>query len=75
MKIDKVKIMSIDWINAVWKENLTKFVHATDSKYERYKCPVFLSTFITSTDLTRQQKKEISSLVNSNGGVSTNIAL
>lgn len=68
VKIDKVKIMSIDWINAVWKENLTKFVHATDSKYERYKCPVFLSTFITSTDLTRQQKKEISSLVNSNGG-------
>ncbi|XP_043474546.1 DNA topoisomerase 2-binding protein 1-A isoform X2 [Leptopilina heterotoma] len=68
VKIETVKIMTIDWINAIWKENLTKFIQATDSKFDRYKCPVFLNTFITSTDLPRQQKKEISSLVNSNGG-------
>lgn len=62
--------MTIDWISAIWKENMTKFIKATDSKFDRYKCPVFLNTFITSTDLQKHQKKEIMTLVNANGGVS-----
>ncbi|XP_051154922.1 DNA topoisomerase 2-binding protein 1 isoform X2 [Leptopilina boulardi] len=68
VKKESIKIMTIDWISAIWKENMTKFIKATDSKFDRYKCPVFLNTFITSTDLQKHQKKEIMTLVNANGG-------
>ena len=69
----KIRIMTVDWINAVWKENLTKFIKATDSCFEKYKCPIFMNLIVTATDLSKQEKLEIENLVTSNGGVSISL--
>lgn len=66
----KLKIMTVDWINAVWKENLTNFMKATDSSFEIHKCPVFMNAIVTATDLSKSEKLEIKNLVTANGGVS-----
>ncbi|XP_033225645.1 DNA topoisomerase 2-binding protein 1 isoform X2 [Belonocnema kinseyi] len=64
----KIKIMTVDWINAVWKENLTNFVKATDPSFEIHKCPVFMNAIVTATDLSKNEKLEIKNLVTANGG-------
>ena len=63
--------MTVDWINAVWEENLTKHIKATDSSFDKYKCPVFMNVIVTATDLSKQEKLEIKNLISAHGGVST----
>ncbi|KAG7202053.1 hypothetical protein KM043_004733 [Ampulex compressa] len=64
----KISIVTKEWVEAVWKANLNKFVAANDSIFDKYKCPVFLNLIVTSTNLPRWQKEEIKRLINEHGG-------
>ncbi|XP_015595302.1 DNA topoisomerase 2-binding protein 1-A isoform X2 [Cephus cinctus] len=57
------------WLDAVWNTNLQQFVKATDSMFDKYKCPVFLNLVITSTNLPRREKDELKKLIDNNGGI------
>jgi hypothetical protein len=64
-----IKIVTIDWLKSVWETNLKEPTPATDSIFDKYKCPVFLNLIVTSTNLNKRQKDDIKRIINSHGGV------
>ena len=66
----KIPVMTKEWIEAVWKENLKEVIKADDKIFDRYKCPVFMNLIVTSTNIQRRQKEEIKCLIQQHGGVS-----
>lgn len=65
----KIPIVTKEWVEAIWEENLKSFVTPNDSMFNKYKASVFLNLVVTSTNLPKRQKEEIKRLINSNGGV------
>ena len=65
----KIPIVTKEWVEAIWEENLKSFVTPDDSMFNKYKASVFLNLVVTSTNLPKRQKEEIKRLINSNGGV------
>ena len=65
-----IKIFTYQWILEIWEANLKKFVSADDSKFLKFKCPVFFKLIITTTNLSKNSEKEIKLLISENGGVS-----
>ena len=39
----EICVMTKDWLEEVWKTSSTDYISATDPKFLRYKCPVFLN--------------------------------
>lgn len=65
-----IKIMTEQWIYAVWKMNLQEFVKANHATFDKFKCPVFFNLSVTTSNFPRQQKKEIQDLIETHQGVS-----
>lgn len=65
-----IKIVTLDWVKAVWDTNIKESISAVDSTFEKFRCPVFLNLVVTSTSLNKREKEDIKKLINSNGGVS-----
>ncbi|KAF3420403.1 hypothetical protein E2986_06198 [Frieseomelitta varia] len=65
----KIPIVTKEWVEAIWEENLKSFVTPNDSMFNKYKASVFLNLVVTSTNLPKRQKEEIKRLINSNGGI------
>lgn len=65
----KIPIVTKEWVEAIWEENLKSFVTPNDSMFNKYKASVFLNLVVTSTNFPKRQKEEIKRLINSNGGV------
>ncbi|KAJ8681698.1 hypothetical protein QAD02_017490 [Eretmocerus hayati] len=63
-----IKIVTIDWVKSVWETNLTETIPATDSQFEKHKCPVFFNLVVTTTNLSKRQKEEVRKLISDNGG-------
>ncbi|KFM76256.1 DNA topoisomerase 2-binding protein 1, partial [Stegodyphus mimosarum] len=62
-------IMVPDWVNAVWENGQHALLHATDSSFDKYKCPVFKGLIITVSQLSAEERAAIKSLVERNGGI------
>jgi len=62
------KIMTPEWIHAVWNESQTKNAKATDEQFDVYKCPIFKGCTISVTGLDATTRQDIKQLCNSNGG-------
>ncbi|XP_057320530.1 DNA topoisomerase 2-binding protein 1-A isoform X3 [Microplitis mediator] len=63
-----IPVYTYDWIKKVWQENLKTFISATDSRFDRYKCPVFLNIVVTASNIGKRDKETIKQLIMSNGG-------
>lgn len=60
-------LMTVEWVDAVWNEGLKRNIHATDTVFEKFKCPIFHQLEITTTNLSVQEKNRLKELINSNG--------
>ncbi|XP_058791574.1 DNA topoisomerase 2-binding protein 1 isoform X2 [Phymastichus coffea] len=63
-----IKIVTIDWIKSVWDTNLHEIIPATDSIFDKYRCPVFYNLVVTSTSLNKRQKEDVKRLITKHGG-------
>ncbi|XP_063222118.1 DNA topoisomerase 2-binding protein 1-A isoform X2 [Bacillus rossius redtenbacheri] len=70
-KKKKVRLMSVEWVRAVWEASLSRDVLATDEEFERYRCPLFHGVVATCTKLRTAEKKELAALICDHGGVFT----
>lgn len=66
--MQNMKIMKAAWIEAVWNENLRDNILATDKKFETCQVPVFYNLKVTTTGLSRREKKEVEDAINKEGG-------
>ncbi|XP_055297166.1 DNA topoisomerase 2-binding protein 1-A [Sitodiplosis mosellana] len=66
--MQNMKIMKAAWIDEVWKENLSENILATDKTFDEYQLPIFYKLRVTTTGLTRREKKEVEDLVKQEGG-------
>lgn len=64
----KIQIFSGSWLDAVWEENQTGFIKASDPIFNTHRCPVFMNLVVTSTGLSKRRKDEVKRLINENGG-------
>ncbi|CAK9821901.1 DNA topoisomerase 2-binding protein 1-A [Anthophora retusa] len=64
----RIPIVTKEWVEAIWEENLKDFVKADHAMFDKYKASVFLHLVVTSTNLSKRQKEEIKRLINNNGG-------
>lgn len=62
--------MTEQWVNAVWEASLVENVRATSSRFDEYKCPVFMNLVVTTTNLSKRKKLEIKESISAHGGVS-----
>jgi len=59
--------MTEEWVDAVWKESLLCNIVATDSMFDKYKCPPFYKLEITTSGLEGKDREKIISLIDANG--------
>jgi len=59
--------MTEKWVDAVWEESLICNIVATDTKFDKFKCPPFYNLEITTSGLEGKDREIIISLVNGNG--------
>lgn len=64
-----IPVMTERWIEAIWEANVKEFVRFDDSRFDQYKCPVFMNLIVTSTNLSKHQKEAAKKAINENGGV------
>ncbi|XP_046481485.1 DNA topoisomerase 2-binding protein 1 isoform X1 [Neodiprion pinetum] len=64
----KIPVMTENWVTAIWEASLVENIRATSSRFDEYKCPVFMNLVVTSTNLSKR-KKEIKQLITDNGGI------
>lgn len=60
--------MKASWIHEVWKDNLQDNILATDKKFDIHQVPIFYKLRVTTTGLTRREKKEVEDLIGKEGG-------
>ncbi|KAL1116075.1 hypothetical protein AAG570_005570 [Ranatra chinensis] len=64
-----IPIMTSSWVTAVWEESLlSPGVSALDSKFDSHRTPVFHGLEITCSNMSREVKMEMKTLIESNGG-------
>jgi len=59
--------MTEKWVDAVWEESLICNIVATDTKFEKFKCPPFYKLEITTSGLEGKDREIIISLIDKNG--------
>lgn len=59
--------MTEKWVDAVWEESLTCNVVATETKFDKFKCPPFYKLEITTSGLEGKDRENIISLIDENG--------
>lgn len=60
--------MKSSWLLDVWEANSNENVLADSSQFEGHKLPTFYNLSITTSGITRKDKKQIELMVNENGG-------
>lgn len=60
--------MKDSWVYSVWEKNLIDNILATSSKFDTYKLPIFYKLRVTSTGLSRGERKDVEEIVNKEGG-------
>ncbi|GFS61654.1 DNA topoisomerase 2-binding protein 1-A [Nephila pilipes] len=63
-----LSIMIPGWVDDVWENGQQQQLHATDSSYNKYKCPVFKGLVITVSQLSVDERSAIQSIIEGNGG-------
>ncbi|KAL4096856.1 hypothetical protein QTP88_021734 [Uroleucon formosanum] len=63
-----INVMTEKWVDAVWEESLTCNVVATETKFDKFKCPPFYKLEITTSGLEGKDRENIISLIDENGG-------
>lgn len=63
-----MKIMKSSWLSDVWEANSDENVLATSTQFQNHKLPTFYKLAITTTGISRNNKKQIEQMVNENGG-------
>lgn len=61
--------MTDEWVDAVWEESLVRNTISTESKFDKYKCPVFYKLEITTSGLEGVLREEIATIINANGKI------
>lgn len=59
--------MTNEWVEAVWEESTMRNVVASDTMFDKYKCPPFYKLDITTSGLEGNDREKIANLVNKNG--------
>lgn len=65
----KMNIMKSSWIDEVWKENQNDNLPATSPHFDAHKVPEFFNLRVTTTGLTRREKKDVEDIVKNGGGI------
>ncbi|GIY02565.1 DNA topoisomerase 2-binding protein 1-A [Caerostris darwini] len=63
-----LSIMTPEWVNDVWENGQYQQIHATNSSYSKYKCPVFKGLVVTVSQLSVDERSTVQSLIEQNGG-------
>lgn len=63
-----MKVMKSSWVHAVWEINLEENISATNSQFDLHTVPAFFNLAVTTTGLSKKDKKLVEQLVESNGG-------
>lgn len=63
-----MKIMKVSWIHDVWHESSNENFLATSQRFDKHKVPTFYKLRVTTTGLTRREKKEVEQMVTEGGG-------
>lgn len=63
-----MKVMKSSWVHAVWDANLKDNIPATNPQFDHHIVPTFFNLAVTTTGLSRKDKKLVEQLVESNGG-------
>lgn len=63
-----IPVMSVDWVEEVWKMSLDSDVSGTSSIFHKYLLPPFANLNVTSSGIAKREKQQIMTLVNENGG-------
>ncbi|XP_043282964.1 DNA topoisomerase 2-binding protein 1 [Venturia canescens] len=63
-----IPVLTDGWVDAIWQANMKEFVKYDDSRFDGYKCPVFMNLIVTATNLSKNQKETAKKLINENGG-------
>jgi len=61
--------MTEEWVDAVWEESLICNVVATETKFDKYKCPPFYKLEITTSGLEGKDREKIITLIDANGNI------
>lgn len=60
--------MTPSWIEDVWENGQHKQLHATDSSFDKHKCPIFKGLVITVSQLSTSERSELQAIIEENGG-------
>ncbi|CAF1249157.1 unnamed protein product [Didymodactylos carnosus] len=63
-----IPIYTSDWIIEVWNMCQKNICWAQDEQFNKYKCPLFKSLFFTTTGISSQDRLNIQSKIEQNGG-------
>ncbi|GFR12558.1 DNA topoisomerase 2-binding protein 1-A [Trichonephila clavata] len=63
-----LSIMMPSWVEEVWKNGQYQQLHATDSSFNKYKCPVFKGLVITVSQMSVDERSAIQTIIEENGG-------
>ncbi|XP_027851620.2 DNA topoisomerase 2-binding protein 1-B isoform X1 [Aphis gossypii] len=63
-----INIMTEEWVDAVWEESLICNIVATETKFDKYKCPPFYKLEITTSGLEGKDREKLITLIDANGG-------
>ena len=61
-------IMTPQWIIDIWETGQHKQLHASDSCYDRFKCPVFKGLIISVSQLSAEERLTLKKVIEENGG-------
>ncbi|XP_065170414.1 DNA topoisomerase 2-binding protein 1 isoform X3 [Atheta coriaria] len=62
-----IKIMSVEFIDALWEASKTRGIHASHDEFQKFTCPVFLNLNICSTGFSKDEI-QVQKLVEQHGG-------
>lgn len=64
-----INIMTEEWVDAVWEESLICNIVATETKFDKYKCPPFYKLEITTSGLEGKDREKLITLIDANGNI------
>nr|CAB3267172.1 DNA topoisomerase 2-binding protein 1-like [Phallusia mammillata] len=64
----KIPIMTVDWIEHLWKHGQSRYISAKDGKWEEFKCPIFLGCSVSVTGFGTTERSSIQKLITKFGG-------
>jgi len=64
-----IPVMTTNWVDAVWENCQVDLLHATDSKYVKYGCPVFHKLVICLSQISVDMKKALKNAIEANSKI------